>query len=243
MIQYNNKVLLVEDSQEIYNQVKTGLADSMDIHWSDTIAKAEQILEQLDPGLILLDVDLPDGNGIDFCQKLQTTDTTAHIPVFFLSATTDVAQKVLGFSVGGDDYITKPFSTVELKARVESKIKKHSIHQSNQYKLEWDTIKINASKQSVMILGENKSEFEAVDLTLLEFKILFLLAERAGDVVDRGFILDEVWGKNVHVYPRSVDTHVSKLRKKIEKNKRFIHSSHGIGYQFIPNDQLKNLNV
>jgi len=138
----------------------------------------------------------------------------------------------MGFSAGADDYITKPFNPLELKARVEAKLKKQLILKHTQDVMEWDKLKINKSSQTVEII-EN-GDFVPAELTALEFKILTYFASRTGEVIERNAMLDEIWGKDVHVYSRSVDTHVSKLRKKLGEAAVLVESVHGVGYKFTP---------
>src|SRR5690606_19934933 len=131
-----------------------------------------------------------------------------------------------------DDYIVKPFSPIELKARVESKLKKIEIMKQVYDVLQWDEIKINKNKQEVEILFDG--DLKKVDLTALEFKLLIYLASSPNDVFSRDEILNEIWGDDIHVYSRSVDTHISKLRKKLGPASYLIKSIHGSGYKFSP---------
>jgi DNA-binding response OmpR family regulator len=228
-----SKVLLVEDSKEIKKMVEislTGLVEQLD--WAENISSAEDFLKSEKYDLILLDIQLPDGNGIEFCQKLFMTypDTS----IFMLTSQDALSEKVMGFSAGAEDYITKPFSTLELKARVEAKLKRKELQKSNSNLLNWEQIKINISNQEVEILENEK--FKTIDLTALEFKLLIYFANRVGQVIERDTILNDIWGEDVHVYSRSVDTHVSKLRKKLESVSVIIESVHGAGYKFNPSN-------
>jgi len=233
MLNINNIVLLIEDSKEIHKMVKIGLQGIVKLTIANSILEAKELLNQKDffPGLILLDINLPDGSGINFCQELNADKKLSEIPLFFLTSDTDISTKVLGFSLGADDFIVKPFDPIELKARVESKLKKQSILNQNSSVYEWESIKINCSTQITQILKPKKKN---IDLTALEFKILSYFAKQPEVVIPRDDILNEVWGKDIHVYPRSVDTHVSKLRKKLGNDFDFIKSIHGIGYKFTP---------
>ncbi len=226
------KILLVEDSKEIFPMVETALANSVELTWVETLKAAKEVLENTAFSLILLDINLPDGSGIDLCTQIQASDPST--PIFFLSANDDLSQKVLGFSAGADDYITKPFEPLELKARVEAKLAKIDTLNQNLINLKWKELEIAQNKQEVKVLKDD--EFELIELTALEYKILTYFAEKPGDVFPRDQILNDIWGKNVYVYPRSVDTHVSKLRKKLGDVSEIIESVHGVGYKFIPTE-------
>ncbi len=225
-----DKILLVEDSKEIYQMVLQSVSQVAELTWATSIQEAKSVLAQSTFSLMILDVDLPDGNGIEFCSSIQTSHS--HIPVFFLTAHLNLSDKVMGFSAGADDYITKPFSPLELRARIEGRIRKSKLHSGQSDLMKWKEIQIRKGQHEVLIL-EN-GELKKIDLTSLEFKILLYLASRHGQVVDRDQILNDIWGKDVHVYQRSVDTHVSKLRKKLGEASSVLESIHGSGYKFNP---------
>lgn len=227
------KVLLVEDSKEIFRMVQQALEGPLlQIDWSEDLAQAEAFLKKNQYDLILLDIELPDGSGFNLCSKIQMM--SPELPIFFLTAHDDLSEKVMGFSAGADDYITKPFNPMELKARVDAKLKKREVLKQTSDILKWKEIEIDKSSQEVSIRQNN--EMQPIELTALEFKLLTYFASRAGEVIDRETLLDEIWGKDVHVYSRSVDTHVSKLRKKLDEVSDIIESVHGAGYKFNPTD-------
>ncbi len=225
-----DKILLVEDSKEIFQMVMQSVSQIAEITWVMSIQEAKTILTHSTFNLLILDVDLPDGNGIEFCSSIQTTHS--HIPVFFLTAHLNLSDKVMGFSAGADDYITKPFSPLELRARIESRLRKNKLHSGQADFLKWKELHIKKSQQEVLI--REKGIYKKIDLTSLEFKILLYLASRHGQVVERDQILNDIWGKDIHVYQRSVDTHVSKLRKKLGEASSVLESIHGSGYKFNP---------
>lgn len=225
----NKNILLVEDSKEIYQMVLQSLTDGIiNLDWSIDMQKAKTLLSQKPYDLVLLDIQLPDGNGMELCSHIQVKHPETSI--FFLTSNTDLSQKVMGFSAGADDYITKPFNPLELKARVDAKLKKVQVLKNSSNVLEWNEIKINKESQQVHI--EAGSGFELIDLTALEFKLLLYFANRPGAVIERDTILNDIWGQDIHVYSRSVDTHVSKLRKKLGPVSSIIESVHGAGYKF-----------
>lgn len=223
-----SKILLVEDSLEIYTLVKQALGQISDLVWAKNISEARKYVSESKFEVILLDIELPDGSGIDFCSEINTNNINQSI--FFLTSHSTLSEKVLGFTAGADDYITKPFQLLEFKARVESKLKKiHAMsNMSNTLKLKM--IEIDKNKQQVKVL--KNEQFNEVELTYLEFKLLTYLSDRADNVIPRDEILNEIWGEDVHVYSRSVDTHISKLRKKLGPASDYIKSIHGTGYKF-----------
>ena len=224
------QIMLVEDSKEIFTIVNQSVQFLAELTWVENIESAREKLKKQDFDLILLDIELPDGNGIEFCTELQTSHPMT--PIFFLTSHQDLSEKVLGFSAGADDYITKPFNTLELKARIEAKFKKLDLLKKNSDKLAWQEIQINKASQEVTVLEDR--EYTPVDLTALEFKLLMYFANRHNQVISRDDILNDIWGEDVHVYSRSVDTHVSKLRKKLGPVAHIIESVHGAGYKFTP---------
>ncbi len=225
-----HKILLVEDSKEIYQMVAQSTTHLAELKWVKSVkeARAEIVRNTFD--LFILDVDLPDGNGIEFCASIQ--ETHSNTAVFFLTGHTDLSEKVMGFSAGADDYITKPFSPLELRARIESRLRKNKQQVIQSDNLKWKELQINKTRQEVLVL--NEGEFEKTELTSLEFKILMYFAVRPGEVIIRDQMLNDIWGEDIHVNHRSVDTHVSKLRKKLGPVAQIVESIHGSGYKFNP---------
>ncbi|MBC99128.1 MAG: DNA-binding response regulator [Halobacteriovoraceae bacterium] len=223
-------ILLVEDSKEIYQIVNQALSRVADIKWGKSLQEGRDLIKENSIDLLLLDLELPDGNGIELCEELQSTHP--ELPIFLLTAHDQLSDKVLGFSAGADDYITKPFNSLELKARIEAKLRKLDILMKSSDILEWNELSINKSSQTLKVISDG--DWENVELTALEFKLLMYFAVNEGKVLNREDILDEIWGQDVHVYSRSVDTHVSKLRKKLLGASETIESVHGVGYKFCP---------
>ncbi len=227
----HQKVLLVEDSKEILRIVQQAIEGPvLTLDWAGDLLEAKEYLKKNQYDLVLLDVELPDGNSFNLCSEIQTNQPK--LPIFFLTAHDNLSEKVMAFSVGADDYITKPFDSLELKARVEGKLKKQEILKQSSDSLKWNSIEIDKISQEVLV--KEGDEMVSVELTALEFKLLTYFAMRVEEVVDRDTILNDIWGKDVHVYSRSVDTHVSKLRKKLGPSAGVIESVHGTGYKFSP---------
>jgi two-component system phosphate regulon response regulator PhoB len=232
-----HNVLLVEDSSDAFNLVKRAMGSSVHLEWAKSLAEASKVLQKKPFDLILLDVMLPDGDGYRLCSILQTDDQLKNIPVIFLTAKNSVSDKVLGFSVGADDFISKPFDPLELKARVDSRLRKRDRERLESDILKLGDLEINRNTQRVQVYEDGKTT--DVDLTPIEFKLLLFLCKEINKVYSRDEILNSVWGETIHVYSRSVDTHISKLRKKLGTKANYIESVHGSGYRFVIDDETK----
>lgn len=225
-----DEILLVEDSKEIYQMVAQSVASIAKLTWAQSLQEATFELSKKTFNLLILDVDLPDGNGIEYCASIQSSHS--HIPIFFLTGHTNLSEKVMGFSAGADDYITKPFFPLELQARLQARLRKNKLQVLQSDIFKWKELEINRTRQEVLISKDFIQE--KIELTALEFKILMYFAVRPYEVIPREKILNDIWGEDIHVYSRSVDTHVSKLRKKLSYVSYIVESIHGCGYKFCP---------
>lgn len=189
---------------------------------------AEKFLKFVDktkPDLVILDLMLPDTDGLEVCKYLKGKEELAAIPVIILTARDEESDKVLGLELGADDYVTKPFSPKELAARVKAVLRRQ----------------VHEEKAKIITVGENltldSEKYEVwaddkrISLTSTEFKILKLLASRKGRVFTRDEILDSLWGHEKIVLDRTVDVHIRNLREKLGKAARFIQNVRGIGYK------------
>jgi two-component system phosphate regulon response regulator PhoB/two-component system alkaline phosphatase synthesis response regulator PhoP len=177
------------------------------------------------PDLVILDLMLPDIDGLDICKSLKTDPRTAHVPVVMLTARGDEFDRVLGLELGADDYVTKPFSPKELVARVKAVLRRHDKQESTRTLELPDGVVIDLNKYEVTV------DRRKVDLTTTEFKILVILAERRGWVFSRDEILSRLWGDEKAVLDRTVDVHITNLRKKLKKAGRLIDNVRGVGYK------------
>lgn len=224
-----SKILVIDDVQDIFHLVKSILEPTHQVFWSETLKAAEETLLHKKIDLILLDVMLPDGNGFHFLADLQKKAKDTLPPVVFLTAQDHVSEKVLGFSLGAEDYITKNSDFLEMKARLEARVKKLSSTTEIKKIESFGPVKVNVHTQEVY--WNDNGQDRLIELTRLEFKIFWLLSHHLGETVSRDEILDKVWGPGFQVYTRSVDTHVSNLRKKLPKVVFKIESSSGQGYK------------
>ncbi len=178
------------------------------------------------PDLIILDLMLPDVDGFEICKYLKGRERFASIPIIMLTAKTEETDKVIGLELGADDYVTKPFSTRELVARVRAVLRRHG-------KGEEDIKKINVSEHVSMDLDKYEVEADGkkIDLTPAEFKILQLLASKKGRIQSRDQILSFLWGEEKFVIDRTVDVHIRHLREKLGKFSGIIKNVRGVGYK------------
>lgn len=224
-----HKVLIVEDEEYIAELIKfnleaNGFTTSHAIDGIEAIDKALTVK----PDLILLDIMLPKRDGIQVCKILKATKETMDIPIIMLTAKSEELDKVLGLEMGADDYMTKPFSIRELIARIKAVMRRSNREKdahSYDNVIKFGDMAINIDKH---IVSRNGNEIE---LTLKEYELLKILAINRGKVLDRNFLLDEVWGYNYFGETRTVDVHIRHLRKKIGENSSMIETVRGVGYK------------
>jgi two-component system phosphate regulon response regulator PhoB len=178
-----------------------------------------------------LDVLLPDGQGYDLCREIQgDLGEEGGVPVIFLTGKTTVADKFLGFSVGADDYVTKPFDPAELMVRVDHMILRYEKRKQQSEVIVRGPLKINLGSYAAFL--KNETGESRVDLTPVEFKLLLKLAQNPNRVMSREQLIDGVWGNGVFIEDRSVDKHISAIRKKLHPTVDSIKTISGVGYEF-----------
>jgi len=225
------KVLVVEDSAEFQAMIRSTLGRNLQLDVCSNLAEARNHLRSGDVDLIILDVMLPDGSGFDFCAELQNEEKTQKIPVIFLTGKTAVTDKVLGMTLGAEDYVTKPFEPAELKARVDSKLKKAMLQKQDDSILQRGALRLELPTYSVFKIGAEGEK--KLDLTPIEYKLLYRLARHPGHILSRQQLIDQVWGPSTFLEERSVDKHISSLRKKLGDCGIYIRTVSGLGYQFV----------
>jgi len=221
------KILIVEDERAIREMICLALnqAGYECVEAADTGEAQRRLLEEL-PDLILLDWMLPGMSGIDYARRLRTDKLTRDVPLIMLTARTQEEDKVRGLETGADDYITKPFSTRELIARIKAMLRR-SAPQVSDEPVEVDGLSLNPVTHRVQAAGG------ALDLGPMEFKLLHFFMTHPERVHSRGSILDSVWGANVYVEERTVDVHIRRLRKALTPSghDRLIQTVRGSGYR------------
>lgn len=178
------------------------------------------------PDLIILDLMLPEVDGLEICRILKKDKRTSLIPIIMLTAKGTETDKVVGLELGADDYMVKPFSPRELIARVKAVLRRTETKTEEIKIIKRNDLMIDLEKYKITIKGKQ------IDLTTTEFKLLTILAERPGFVFTRNQLLDKLWGTDKIVLDRTIDVHIRQLRKKLGKTGKLIESVRGIGYKF-----------
>lgn len=227
------RILVVDDEKDLantleYNLKREGYETRVALTGRDGIELAKQ--EPL-PDLVLLDIMLPDISGWDVCRELRQVERTRRIPVVMLTAKGEEIDRVVGFEVGADDYVVKPFSVRELLLRIKAILRRAeapAVPESPDGVIAFGVLRVDPEAHRVWV-----DELE-VTLTALEFKLLTTLHSRRGRVQSREQLLDEVWGIQASVTTRTVDTHVKRLRQKLGGAAAYIETLRGVGYRFRP---------
>ncbi|MCX4241251.1 response regulator [Paraliomyxa miuraensis] len=178
------------------------------------------------PDLVLLDLMLPDLSGTEVCRTLRSQEHTKAIPIVMLTARNDEIDRVVGFEVGADDYVGKPFSVRELVLRVKAILRRADQPDATGSELRFGRLRLDAAGHQVWV------DSEEIPLTALEFRLLSTLLTRRGRVLTRETLLHDVWGHDPGLPTRTVDTHIQRLRKKIGPASRYIETLRGTGYRF-----------
>lgn len=223
------KILLVEDDRVIAGGIKDALSSNgFEVAHTLTAEDGELMLSEEEYDLILLDVKLPGKDGFEMCQGIRKRGYD--LPVVMLTAKAEEVDKVVGLELGADDYVTKPFSTRELIARVRAHLRRGPHTDPGQTDYHFGNVRVDFKKYKVLINGREEK------LTSTEFALLKLLIEERNNVLSREKIVSKIWGYTFYPDSRIVDVHILNLRKKLErdsKNPEFIKTFHGVGYQFV----------
>ncbi len=229
------KILVIEDDEDIlelltYNLTKDG-------YQVEGVTSGEEGLSSIRkkfPDLVLLDLMLPGVNGLDFCRQMKSDLETRNIPIVMLTARGEETDIVSGLELGADDYITKPFSTKILLARIRTVLRrKHPDHDNNGSIIRIRELAINQQRHEVLVSGEK------VELTSTEFRLLHFLTRRPGWVFTRAQLVEAAHGINYPVTDRSIDFQIVGLRKKLGPLGKYIETIRGVGYRFQEGSNLK----
>jgi two-component system phosphate regulon response regulator PhoB len=221
-------ILVIEDEPDIRKNLEYNLArEGFKVSAVGSLSDANETLKSNVFSLILLDLMLPDGSGLDLCKKIKGNPETESIPIIILTAKDDEVDRVVGFELGADDYVTKPFSVRELILRVKA-ILKRGIKKSDVVEVErqFGDLKIDVDSHEVHV------DSSLIELTALEFRLLRELVDKRGRVQSRDQLLSEVWGYNSEVTTRTVDTHIKRLREKLGSMGKYVQTIRGVGYKF-----------
>ena len=224
------KVLVVDDEKMIVKGIKFSLIQDYSV--VDCAYDGEEALDMAknnDYDIILLDIMLPKMNGLEVCQQIREF---SNVPIIMLTAKGDDMDKIMGLEYGADDYITKPFNILEVKARMKAILRRNNKPEKEQAKsnvLNIGDMRIDCDSRSLYIAGRE------INLTSREFDILELLVKNPGKVYSRDNLLKKVWGEEYPGDARTVDVHVRRLREKIESNPsepKYVHTRWGVGYYY-----------
>lgn len=225
------KILVVDDEPDALEVLGFKLKES---GYAPIFAKdgARAITAARDerPALIVLDLMLPEVDGLEVCKILRRDPATAMIPILMLTAKASEMDRVLGLELGADDYVTKPFSPRELVLRIKKLLARVKAAEEPVTQFRFAELEIDVPRHEVKIAGD------PVVLTATEFKLLELLARRRGRVQTRERLLQDVWGYENPIDSRTVDTHMRRLREKLGDTARFLETIRGVGYRFLAED-------
>lgn len=223
-----NRILAIDDDRDILKVLKANLElQSYEVDTADNWEKAREAIAKRQPDLILLDITLPDGDGIEICREIKKN--LPEMPIIMLTAKDKVSDKVLGLESGADDYVVKPFETLELLARIRACLRRAGPPVQEE-KITIKNIRVDFKKRLVTVSGKE------TDLTPKEYELLCFFIQRRGEALSRETIRKSIWkDSNIYSWSRVIDVHIQHLRQKIEKdpsNPRFIITVPGAGYRF-----------
>jgi two-component system, OmpR family, phosphate regulon response regulator PhoB len=226
------QILIVEDERDIvqvldYSLKSAGFDPVVAVDGEQARARIRQKV----PDLVLLDLMLPDIRGTELCKELKSSQRTRHVPVLMLTARGEEIDRVLGFELGADDFVTKPFSVRELVLRIRAILRRGGTAEADQAREQVGPIRVDPGAHRAYVEGEE------VPLTALEFKLLTTFMSRLGRVQTRETLLQDVWGLSSDLQTRTVDTHVKRLREKLGSGRDLIETVRGIGYRMVEPDR------
>ncbi len=229
-----HRILLIEDEDSISEPLAEALArEGFTITVATTASEGIGAFRTHRPDVVLLDVMLPDGDGRDVLRDIRGM---ARTPVLMLTAKGRETDRIVGLELGADDYVTKPFSAAELVARIRAVLRRSATPEpSSQARLEAGDVSMDLATRTVTKAGQT------LELTLKEFELLRMLLESAGTVIRREELMDEVWDANWFGPTKTLDVHISSLRRKLGDDParaRYIHTARGVGFRFAAPDEL-----
>ena len=226
----NRRLVIIEDEADIVELVRYNFAkEGFEVRSFSRGKEGLEDLRRRPADLVILDIMLPDQDGFEVCRRLRADERLKTIPVIFLTAKGEEIDRVLGLEIGGDDYVVKPFSPRELVARAKAVMRRQERAAETHELVEAGDLRLDSRTQEVFVNGRR------VELTTLEFKLLHFLASNPRRIFSRDRLLDEVWGRDHFVTPRTVDVHMRRLREKIEvqaERPLYLQTVRGAGYRF-----------
>jgi two-component system phosphate regulon response regulator PhoB len=223
------KILIVEDEEDLQQVLEYNLKQAGHEVISAKLGRdAVRLAREQRPDIVLLDLMLPDISGTEVCKSLKEGAATKAIPVLMVTARGEEIDRVVGFELGADDYVVKPFSVRELLLRVQAVLRRGKPElESSESTIEFGRLRIDRGAYRVWV------DAQEIELTALEFKLLVTLYDRRNRVQTRSTLLDDVWGIQADITTRTVDTHVKRLREKLENARDYVETVRGVGYRFV----------
>lgn len=227
-------ILAIDDEEHILELLRYNLeSNGFEVYTSTTIKEGRAIIDEKQIDLVLLDIMLPDMDGITALRQFKMDEKTKWIPIIMVTAKSEEIDKIIGLELGADDYIAKPFSVRELVARVKVVMRRNQVtavqtsQESNM--LKYKALELDIESHTVSYEGQ------VMELTLKEFEILKLLMKNKGKVLTREILLDKIWGYDYYGETRTVDVHIRYLRSKLDEYRlgNCIETVRGVGYKFI----------
>lgn len=226
--QMKPKILIVDDEPDVVQLIEYNLKSAgYDVVTATDGQDALQQARSSAPDLIILDLMLPEVDGLDVCKILRRDAGTAGIPIVMLTAKASETDRVLGLELGADDYVTKPFSPRELVLRVKRLLRSESAKQDNAERIEIGELTLDIPRHQALVKGKR------IDLTATEFRLLTVLVKRRGRVQTRDQLLRDVWEYDSLIDTRTVDTHMRRLREKLGAAAKHLDTVRGVGYRFV----------
>jgi phosphate regulon transcriptional regulator PhoB len=226
------RIVIIEDEKDILDLVRYNFRkEGFEVETFSHGRKGFDFLRQNLADLVLLDIMLPDLDGMEICKRLRADERLKNIPIIFLTAKGEEVDRVVGLEIGADDYVVKPFSPRELVARVKAVLRRRDQALGKAEVIEVPDLRLDSRTREVTVRGRS------ITLSALEFKLLHFLASQPRRVFSREQLLDNVWGRDRFVTPRTVDVHIRRLREKIEARgnaPRYVQTVRGSGYRFSP---------
>ncbi len=228
------RIVIIEDEKDIVDLVRYNFRkEGFDIESFSSGKDGLEFVRKNPVDLVLLDIMLPDLDGIEICKRVRADERLKNLPIIFLTAKGEEIDRVVGLELGADDYVVKPFSPRELVARAKAVLRRQEGAPGKAEVIETAGLRLDLQTREVTVQGR------PIQLSALEFKLLHFLASQPRRVFSREQLLDNVWGRDRFVTPRTVDVHIRRLREKIEKQEgspQYVQTVRGSGYRFSPGE-------
>ena len=224
----SQRILIIEDEPDIRKTLEYNISrEGYKVVSASSLSEGKKQINSSDFSLILLDLMLPDGSGLNLCREIKSDKDKSPTPIIILTAKDDEVDKVVGFELGADDYVTKPFSVRELILRIKAILKRgESKKETLEVQRQFGELTMDIDSHEAFVNNEQ------IILTALEFRLLRQLVDRRGRVQSRDQLLSDVWGYSAEVNTRTVDTHIKRLREKLGTMGKYVQTIRGVGYKF-----------